>query len=67
MFELGRRSCILAVVDKSLREPLALVADTSLSGRCVGHELDRLIRLYGKPAAIVSHNGMELSRRSILE
>jgi hypothetical protein len=35
---------------------LALVADTSLSGVRVARELDTLVRLYGKPACIVSDN-----------
>ena len=67
MFEPGRRFRTLAVIDDCTRECLALVADTSLSGRRVARELDKLIRLYGKPAAIVSDNGTELTSRAILE
>ena len=67
VFEPGRRFRTLAVTDDCTRECLALVADTSLSGRRVARELDKLIRLYGKPAAIVSDNGTELTSRAILE
>jgi putative transposase len=52
----GRRFRILAVIDDFTRECLALVADTSLSGARVARELDRIIRLYGKPQMIVSDN-----------
>ena len=67
MFEPGRRSRILAVIDDGTRESLALVADTSLSGRRVARELDSLIRLYGKPATIISDNGTALTSRAVLE
>jgi putative transposase len=40
----GRRFRILAVVDDCTRECLALVADTSISGRRVARELDDIIR-----------------------
>jgi putative transposase len=67
VFEPGCRFRILAVIDDCTRECLALVADTSLSGRRVARELDGLIRLYGKPTSIVSDNGTELTSRAILE
>ena len=67
VFEPGRRFRILAVIDDCTRESLALVADTSLSGRRVARELDNLVRLYGKPTSIVSDNGTELTSRAILE
>jgi len=67
VFEPGRRFRILAVIDDCTRECLALVADTSLSGVRVARELDRLTRLYGRPAAITSDNGTELTSRAILE
>jgi putative transposase len=56
----GRRLRILAVVDDFTRECLALVADTSLSGRRVGRELDAIVARRGKPqqnAFIESFNG----------
>ena len=49
----GRRFRILVVVDDCTRECLALVVDTSLSGR-------------GKPLMIVSDNGTELTSHAIL-
>ncbi len=63
----GRRFRILAVVDDCTRECLALVADTSISGRRVARELDRLIRWRGRqPDTIVSDNGTELTSNAIL-
>jgi putative transposase len=48
------------------RECLALVADTSLSGARVARELDAIVALRGKPLAVVSDNGTELTSTSIL-
>src|SRR5438270_948331 len=63
----GRRFRILAVVDDCTRECLALVADTSISGRRVARELDDVIRRRGKrPDTIVSDNGTELTSNAIL-
>ena len=67
VFEPGRRFRILAVIDDCSRENLGLIADTSISGVRVARELDALIRLYGKPATIVSDNGTELTSRAMLE
>jgi putative transposase len=62
----GRRFRILAIVDDCTRECLALVADTSISGRRVARELDNVIRLRGQPRTIVSDNGTELTSNAIL-
>jgi putative transposase len=63
----GRRFRILAVVDDCTRECLALVADTSISGRRVARELDDIIRRRGqRPDTIVSDNGTELTSNAIL-
>ncbi len=63
----GRRFRILAVVDDCTRECLALIADTSISGRRVARELDDIIRRRGRrPATIVSDNGTELTSSAIL-
>jgi putative transposase len=62
----GRRFRILAVVDDFTRECLALVADTSLSGRRVARELDAVIARRGRPLACVSDNGTELTGMAIL-
>jgi putative transposase len=62
----GRRFRILTVVDNCTRECLALVADTSLSGRRVARELDAIIRQRGRPGMIVSDNGTELTSNAIL-
>jgi putative transposase len=42
------------------------MADTSISGARVARELDALVRVYGKPACIVSDNGKEITSRAIL-
>jgi hypothetical protein len=48
----GRRMRVLAVVDDCMRECLALVPDTSISGIRLASELDRLLVAYGKPKTI---------------
>ena len=48
---------MLTVVDDHTRECLALVVDTSLSGRRVVRELDALIAQRGRPSTVVSDNG----------
>ena len=63
----GRRFRILEVYDDCTRECLALVADTSISGRRVARELDAIIGWRGKPVTIVSDNGTELTSNAILE
>jgi len=62
----GRRFRILTVIDNCTRECLALVADTSLSGRRVARELDVIIQQRGRPETIVSDNGTELTSNAIL-
>jgi putative transposase len=63
----GRRFRILTVVDDCTRECLALVADTSISGRRVARELDDIVRRRGRrPDTIVSDNGTELTSNAIL-
>ena len=66
-FGASRRFRILAVNDDCCRENLCLMADTSISGTRVARELDALVRLYGKPASIVSDNGTEFTSRAILK
>jgi putative transposase len=62
-----RKFRILAVNDDCCRENLALIADTSISGARVARELDALVRIYGKPACIVSDNGTEFTSKAILK
>jgi putative transposase len=62
-----RKFRILAVNDDCCRENLCLVADTSILGGRVARELDALVRIYGKPAYIVSDNGTEFTRKAILK
>ena len=62
-----RKFRILAVIDDCCRENLCLIADTSISGARVARELDALVRIYGKPACIVSDNGTEFTSKAILK
>ena len=62
----GRRFRILTVIDNCTRESLALVSDTSLSGRRVARELDAIIARRGRPDMIVSDNGTEYTSNAIL-
>jgi putative transposase len=62
----GRRFRILAIYDVCTRRCLAAIADFSLSGKRVARELDLLIAAHGKPRAIVSDNGTELTSNAIL-
>jgi len=62
-----RKFRILAVNDECCRENLGLIADTSISGGRVARELDALVRVYGKPAGIVSDNGTEFTSKAILK
>ena len=62
----GRRFRLLAVMDQCSRECLMADADTSMPGLRVVRELDRLIKLRGKPKVIVSDNGPELTGRTVL-
>ncbi len=66
-FGASRKFRILAVNNDCCRENLCLMADTGISGARVARELDALVRIYGKPASIVSDNGTEFSNRAILK
>lgn len=63
----SRRLRILAINDDCCRENLCLMGDTSISGQRVTRELAALVRLYGKPACIVSDNGTEFTSRAVLK
>jgi putative transposase len=62
----GRRFRILNLVDDVIRECLAAIPDTSISGRPVARELSSLIARRGPPGMIVSDNGTELTSTCIL-
>ena len=66
-FGASRKFRMLAVNDDCCRENLCLMADTSISGARVARELDALVRVYGKPACIVSDNGTGFTSRAILK
>ena len=61
-----RRFRVLTVIDDCTRECIALVADTSLSGRRVARELNQLMEQRGVPKMIVSDNGTEFTSNAIL-
>ncbi len=62
-----RRFRVLTVVDDCTRECLGLIADTSLSGLRVAHELHHIITQRGSPKMIVSDNGTEFTSNAILK
>lgn len=62
----GRRFRVLAIYDVCTRQCLMAVADFSLTGKRVARELDLLMARYGKPRAIGSDNGTELTSNAIL-
>ncbi len=62
----GRRFHILTVIDNCARECLALVADTSLSGRWGASEQDAIVVQRGQHDMIVSENGPEYTSNAIL-
>lgn len=66
-FGASRKFRILAINDDCYRENLCLIGDTSIGGERVARELDTLVRLYGKPACIVSDNGTEFTSKAILK
>ncbi len=66
-FGASRRLPILAIDDDACRENLCVLGGRSISGARVARELDTLVRLYGKPACIVSDNGTEFASRAILK
>ena len=63
----ARRFRLLSVVDDFTRECLALVADTSLSGRRVTRELETIAARRGWPKTIISDNGTELTSMVVLQ
>ncbi len=62
----GRRFRALNMFDDVTRDCLAVVSDTSISGRRVVRELTELIAQRGKPGVIVSDNGTELTSNAVL-
>ena len=64
---LGAAYRILCIVDDFTREALALVVDTSISGRRMARELDAIIARRARPKTIVSDNGSEMTSRAILD
>ena len=62
-----RKVRILAVNDDCCGANLDLIADATFSGAKVAREIDALVRIYGKPACIVSDNGTEFTSKAILK
>jgi len=65
-FAFGRRFRILNIVDDVTRECLAVIPDTSISGKRLARELTTLIISRGKPRMVVSDNGTEFTSNAIL-
>jgi putative transposase len=62
----GRKFRVFSVVDSFTRECLALEVDTSLGSQRVTRVLDGIIKQRGRPLAIRSDNGSELTSRHFL-
>ncbi len=62
----GWRFRVLGVVDDFTRECVALIPDTSLSGRRVAREFDAAIAECSRPLMIVSDNGTEFTATAML-
>jgi len=62
----GRRFRILSVIDQYSRECLCLAVDSSLSGKRVIRELERVIIERGAPKTIISDNGTEFTSKAVL-
>ena len=62
----GRRFRILNVIDDVTKECLAMIADTSISGRRVARELDAVVAWRGRPDLIVSDHGTEFTSNAML-
>jgi putative transposase len=63
----GRKIRLLTIVDDFTRESLNIVVDTSLNGRRVRDELEKIIEVRGKPGRILSDNGTEFTSTTILK
>lgn len=61
----GRRLRLLNIVDDFTRECLWVEVGSSLTGARVAQVLDFLVRLRGKPRAIVVDNGPEFTGRDL--
>ena len=62
-----RKFRVLAINDDCCRQNLTLIADTSISGTRVARELDALVKIYGKPACIVSDNWTKFTSKAVLQ
>lgn len=63
--EKGRRFRVLTLVDDFTRRCMALVVDTSFSGRRVGRVLDELATVHRLPETIVVDNGPEFTSNAL--
>ncbi len=63
----GRQFRVLNVTDDFSWECLAAVVDTSIGGRHVARELDRIAQLHGCPCRVISDNGTELTSNAMLK
>lgn len=62
----GRKIRLLTIIDEYTKECLQIAVDTSLNGRRVVKELEKLIKERGKPEMITSDNGTEFTSNYLL-
>jgi putative transposase len=58
---------MLTIVDDFTRESVKITVDTSLNGRRVCEELEKVIESRGKPDRILSDNGTEFTNTAVLK
>ena len=63
----GRRFRLFNVIDDFTKQCHTITVDTSISGKRVARELDRLIDLYGRPEFIVCDNGTEFTSLAMFD
>ena len=63
----GRKIRMLTIVDDFTRECIKIAVDTSLNGRRVCDELERVIEMRGPPGRILSDNGTEFTSTAVLK
>ena len=61
----GRRFRLLTVVDDCTRECRGILVEFSMGGLRVSRFLDDLIRIHGRPTALLTDNGSEFTSRAM--
>jgi len=66
-FSDGRKFRVLNIVDDYTKEAVAMVVDTSISGRRICRELDQICLIQGKPKSFTTDNGPEFTSNALDE